>query len=140
VGEGVLSFDLYCDDPAWKAWIEKAVKPNVEFLLRTQLANGSWSELEQTSWDRTRSPGIVDYLIWYYTHVEQDPRIALAVRRFDAFVLGPANGKSFGLLNAGAESNTKTDVSGFNTVTSLTGRALADILSPGIDAQWDNRK
>ena len=140
VGEGVLSFDLYCDDPAWKAWIEKAVKPNVEFLLRTQLANGSWSELEQTSWDRTRSPGIIDYLIWYYMHVDRDPRIANAIRRFDAFVLDAANGKSFGLLNAGAESTTKTDISGFNTVTSLTGRALADILSPGIDAQWDGRK
>ena len=136
VGEGVLSFDLYCGNPAWKSWMEKAVKPNIEFLLRTQLADGTWSEHEQTSWDRTRSPGVVDYLIWYYEQVDRDPRIVKAVQRFDAFVLNPQNGKSYGLLNYGAESETKDGIHAFNTVTSLTGRALGDILSPGIDAKW----
>lgn len=136
VGEGILSFDLYCGKPAWKAWIEKAVRPNIEFLLRTQLANGTWSSLEATSWDRTRSPGIVNYLIWYYEHVDRDPRIVKSVRRFDAFVLDPQNGKSYGLLNDGAEADSRGSISAFNTATSLTGRALADIVSPGVDASW----
>ena len=136
VGEGVIAFDLYCDEPSWKSWIEKIVRPNVDFLLRTQLANGTWSELEQTSWDRTRSSGIVDYLIWYYRHVYPDPRIVKAVQRFDAFVLNANDGKSYGLLYDGAKSNTRNGINAFNTVTSLTGRAVADIISPGIDAKW----
>ncbi len=136
VGEGILSFDLHCANPAWQAWIEKAVQPNIEFLLRTQLPNGTWSKLGRTSWDRTRSPGIINYLIWDYEHVKADPRIAQAVRRFDAFIVSPQNGRSFGLLNDGARANTKVRINAFNTVTSLTGYALADILSPGVTSRW----
>ena len=136
VGEGILSFDLYCGKRAWKSWIEKAAKPNIEFLLRAQLPDGTWSEMGRTSWDRTRSPGIIDYLIWYYEHVDRDPRIMQAVQRFDAFILNPENGKSYGLLNDGAEADSKSASNAFNTATSLTGRALADILSPGVDARW----
>ncbi|HTX41132.1 MAG TPA: hypothetical protein VMD25_04855 [Acidobacteriaceae bacterium] len=136
VGEGIIAFDLYCGDPAWQKWIERAVRPNIEFLLRTQLADGTWSTVGQKSWDRTRSPGIVDYLIWYYDHVNRDPRILTAVHRFDAFVTNPANGKSYGLLEDGADTGPKDVNNSFNTVTSLTGRALADIISPGVDARW----
>ena len=134
VGEGILAFDLHCDQPQWRASIEKAVHPNIDFLLRTQLPDGTWSKLPQTSWDRTRSPGIINYLIWYYGHVNADPRIAQAVQRFDAFVLDPAKAKSFGLLNRGAAGGVKAN--SFNTATSLTGRALADILSPDVDSKW----
>jgi len=38
------------------------------------------------------------------------------------------------LLNRGAVGGVKAN--SFNTVTSLTGRALADILSPNIDSKW----
>ncbi|MGH9328129.1 MAG: hypothetical protein ACRD2B_15780 [Terriglobia bacterium] len=134
VGEGVISFDLHCGNAAWRAWIQKAVRPNIEFLLRTQLPDGTWSKLGRTSWDRTRSPGIVNYLTWYYEHVQKDPRTVKAVRRWDAFVLNPQNGKAYGLLNDGATGGTKANA--FNSATSLAGRALADIISPGVDARW----
>jgi hypothetical protein len=136
VGEGIIAFDLYCGNPGWKKWIEQAVRPNVEFLLRTQLPDGTWSELGQKSWDRTRSPGIIDYLIWYWEHAQHDPRIVRAVQRWDAFVINPVNGRSYGLLNDGAQIGPKDVNQAFNSVTSLTGRAVADILSPGIDARW----
>ena len=133
VGEGILAFDLHCAQPQWRAWIEKAVQPNIEFLLKTQLPDGTWSKLPRTSWDRTRSPGVIDFLIWYYGHVNHDPRIAKAVQRFDAFILDPQKAKSFGLLNRGAEGGVGNS---FNAATSLTGRALADILSPNVDSKW----
>lgn len=134
IGEGILSFDLYCGNPAWRSWVQKAVEPNIEFLLRNQLPDGTWSKLERTSWDRTRSPGIVNYLVWYYDHAQKDTRVLDAVRRWDAFVLNPQNGKNYGLLNDGAKGGVKADA--FNTATGLTGRALAGILSPGVDASW----
>jgi hypothetical protein len=136
VGEGILSFDLYSGKRSWQKWIEKAVKPNIEFLLRNQLPDGTWSQLARNSWDRTRSVGIVDYLIWYYEHVHRDPRVAQAVQRWDAYILSPENAKAYGILNADADPGSNDKSNSFNTATALTGRALADILSPGVDARW----
>lgn len=135
VGEGVLSFDLFCGMPAWRKWIKKAVRPNIEFLLRNQLPDGTWSEQGQLSWDRTRSPGIADYLIWYYEHVRHDPKVLQAVRKYDAFLLKPQNAKAYGVLSAGAVPPPKSPRT-FDVVTALVGRALADVLSPGVDARW----
>lgn len=134
VGEGILAFDLHCDQPQWQRWIERTVQPNVDFLVRTQLPEGTWSRLRNTSWDRTRSPGIADYLIWYYKRVNPDPRVARAVQQFDAFMLDPEKSKSFGLLNRGAQGGVRS--SAFDSATCLTGRALADILSPDVDSKW----
>lgn len=136
VGEGIAAFDLHCGNRAWRAWIQRAVKPNIEFLLRTQLPDGTWSKHAQKSWDRTRSPGIVNYLIWYYEHVDHDPRVARAVQRFDAFILKPENGKAYGLLNMGAYPGPKDKANAFNTATSLTACALAGIISPGVSSRW----
>jgi hypothetical protein len=136
VGEGILSFALHCNQTAWRAWIEKAVRPNIDFVLQNQLQDGTWSKLGRTSWDRTRSPGIIDYLIWYYDRADRDPRIPPAVRRFDAFILNPQNARSYGLLNEGASAVSQGQIGAFNAATSLTGRAVADILSPGVDSRW----
>jgi len=148
VGEGILSFDLYCGNSSWQKWIEKAVKPNIEFLLRNQLPDGTWSTSGQGSWDRSRSVGIVDYLIWYYEHVDRDPRVAYSMARWDAYVLKPEHAKAYGLLNAGADPGPdprlesgadpgpENHAYSFNITTALTGRALADILLPGVDARW----
>jgi hypothetical protein len=136
VGEGILSFSLHCGNPIWRAWIGKEAALNVKFLLRHQLPDGTWSKHGRDSWDRTRSPGIVNYLIWYYEHVHHGRRVAQAVRRFDAFIINPANGKSYGLLNDGARPSSKAEANAFNTATSLTARALADIVSPGVSSRW----
>jgi hypothetical protein len=132
VGEGITYFDLYCENPVWKSWVEKAVLPNINFLLRKQRMDGTWSKRGRKTWDRTRSPGIVNYLIWYYENVYHDPMVTHAVRKFDAYVVNSKNGKYYGLLIDGATGGKNA----FNTSTALTGRALAAILSPGVDTKW----
>ena len=140
LGEGFISFDLYCDQPAWKAELRKEIKPHIEWLLATQNANGSWGKLHgpetecKGKFDVTRSPGIANFLIWYYENVHQDPRIVKEVQAFDRFLVNPANAKAFGLLNAGAAFDNKCANS--DTGTSLTGPAIADILAPGITSKW----
>jgi hypothetical protein len=135
VGEGVIAFDLYSDQPEWKAEIRRAMAPHIQFLLRTQNPDGSWGKPEPPEktmcsgkMDFTRSPGIVNLLIWYDENVHRDRRIVRAVQAFDRFVLNPEQAKTFGLLNAGATLDN--ECSNSNTVTSLTGRAIADILDP----------
>ncbi|MGH9445322.1 MAG: hypothetical protein ACRD3O_06320 [Terriglobia bacterium] len=39
-------------------------------------------------------------------------------------------------LLKGANAGSRGQTSAFNTVTSLTGRAVADIISPGVDSRW----
>lgn len=139
VGEGLICFDLYCDRPEWKAEVRRAIRPHIQFLLRTQNSDGTWGKrIAATSCgdnqDQTRSPGVTNLLIWYYEHVDGDARIVKAVRRFDQLLLDPGHAKAFGLLNAGAPYIE--ECSNSNTVTSLTGRSVADILVPDITSKW----
>jgi hypothetical protein len=134
VGEGLLSFDLYSNHPSWRSELDASVAPQIEWVLRTQNPDGSWAV--KNSSDQKRSPGVVNLLIWYDTHVKHDPRIVEGVRKFDQFLLTPGQAKAFGLLSAdggdgGARASESADV-----VTALTGRAVADILSPGVDSKW----
>ena len=139
LGEGIIAFDLHCDQAEWKAELRREIKPHIEWLLRTQNADGSWgirnsrakSECDAI-FDQTRSPGVANLLIWYYEQVDKDPRIVSAVRKFDRFLLNREGAKAFGLLNLGAPSICDAR----DTVTSLTGYALSDILVPGITARW----
>lgn len=71
-------------------------------------------------------------MIWYYKCVDQDPRIVEAVRRFDEYIVDPENGKYYGLIVDGADTNNGD----FNSATSIVGKALAAILYPGIMARW----
>jgi len=130
IGEGIISFDLYCDQPEWKADIRKKIKPHIEFLLRTQNDDGTWAV--PGSEDQKRSPGVVNFLIWYYENVNKDARIVQAVQKFDQFLLVPENAKAFGMLNSGGDPTVWSN----DVITSITGRAIGDILVPQLDAQW----
>ena len=141
VGEGLIAFDLYCDQPEWKSEAQRKIRPQIEFLLRSQNSNGTWGVRRPAAnseclgiGDLARCPGVVNLLIWYYSHVDKDPRIVNAVRKFDRFLLNPEQAKRFGLLNFGA--SLVTECANTDTATSLTGRAIADILDPGITAKW----
>jgi hypothetical protein len=103
VGEGLIAFDLYCDQAEWKPEVERKIRPDIEFLLRSQNANGTWGVRRPAAnseclgiGDPARSPGVVNLLIWYYSHVDKDPRIVNAVRKFDRFLLNPSRRRSLG--------------------------------------------
>jgi hypothetical protein len=141
VGEGIIASHRYSDQPEWRAEIEKRIRPHIRFLLDNQNPNGTWGvRMPKTismcsgKMDMTRSPGIVNLLIWYYNRVARDPRIVTGVRRFALLFINPEEAKSYGLLQAGAGADE--ECSNSNTVTSLTGLAAADILSPGIASNW----
>jgi hypothetical protein len=133
VGEGLLSFGLYANQPQWTAELESAVRPHIEWILRTQNPDGTWAVADSP--DQKRSPGIINFLIWYDIHVRHDPRIVEAVRKFDRFLLTPGQAKSFGLLSVNGDNGVRATEGG-DVVTSLTGRAIADILRPGVDSTW----
>jgi hypothetical protein len=140
LGEGVISFDRHSTWPAWKQEIRVAIRPHIEFLLRSQNADGTWAKLD--SYDQKRSPGVANFLIWYHQNVDADERILRAVRKFNHVLVDPAAGKEFGLMHRGALTNWTTPANKVgkfvpnDVVTSLAGRALVEMLAPGIDSEW----
>ncbi|MCE5308875.1 MAG: hypothetical protein LLG20_14650 [Acidobacteriales bacterium] len=153
VGEGILSFDLHCGKPVWQAELRRKFKPVIEFVLRTQNADGSWGNTKpmlrpdsnRSPWnkrpfpDRRRSAGAVNVLTWWYNHVEKDPRALAAVRKFDRYITNPANAADFGMLHRCPPAATATPQplhTDEDVATALTGRAIADILMPGVDSSW----
>jgi hypothetical protein len=138
VGEGILFFDKYCKNAAWKKELHQRVRPHIEFLLRAQSPEGHWRrDRYRTEADRifdlTRTPGIANLLIWYYREVHKDRRVLEAVRKFNRYLLDPENAKAFGVLTAGATIGPGRNQIALDSATSLAGRALADIIRPGVD-------
>lgn len=135
VGEGIIAFDEHCGNRAWRDEVRERIRPQIEFLIRTQNADGTWAPVDSN--DQKRTPGIADLLIWYYDEVHKDPKVLAAIRKFDRVLADPAKAREFGLLSAGnpdvggGPKHLRNDV-----LTCLAGRAMADILSPGIDSKW----
>jgi len=150
VGEGIIAFDLHCGKPEWRAEVRRKFKPVIEFLLGTQNADGSWGDprpvvrpaSNRSPWnarhysDRRRSAGAVNVLTWWYLHAGKDPRALEAVRRFDRFINHPANAAGFHMLHRRPPEPPVAGHTDSDVATALTGRAIADILSPGVDAKW----
>lgn len=155
VGEGIISFDLHCDKPQWRDEVHRKFQPVIEFVLRTQNPDGSWGDpkpvlrpdTNKSPWngrphsDRRRSAGAVNVLTWWYLHVDGDPRVLAAVRKFDKFIDDPRNAADFDMLHrrSDPDANTltaKRPHTDGDVATALTGRAIADILSPGVDSRW----
>lgn len=140
LGEAVIAFDRHGTWPAWKQEIRLALRPHIEFLLSTQNPDGTWGEHD--SWDQKRSPGVANVLMWFHREVEPDERMVQAVRRFNRVLTDPELGRRFGLVHRGAEvtwttkANAKGNFVPNDIVTALSGRALVEMLEPGIDSEW----
>lgn len=127
VGEGLITAWTNLDDPAVRAEIEKMVKPHIEWVLRTQNADGGWGK--PSSKDQMRSHGVVNLLLWYYYKVTPDERVTTALRRYTACLLSPAGTQQFGVKGSMGKNNHG------NIATSLVGRAVVDLIQPGIDCR-----
>ena len=136
IGEGVVSFDQHCGKPEWQAEIRKKIAPHVEWLIRTQNCDGTWAIMD--SYDQKRSPLIVNFLSWYYRHVKKDERVVRAIRKYDEYLLEPANAKFYGMLNMGARPGVPLcgEDESNDILTAIVGMAIAEIISPGISSKW----
>jgi len=125
VGEGLIAAWVYIDDPAFRKGLGTRIRPHIEWLLRTQNPDGSWAK--KSSGDQLRSHGVVNLLLWYYEHFERDPRIADALRRYVMLLLDE-------------KRSAYLRIPGNSIATSLGGRALLEIIKPGLDCyRWKDK-
>ena len=121
-GEGFIAAWTYIDDPAFRKRLGTRVRPHVDWLLRTQNADGSWAE--HGSGDQLRSHGVVNLLLWYHENIRPDPRIPAAIQRYCALLLDE-------------KRSAYLRVPGNGIATSLAGRALVEVIRPGVDCyRW----
>jgi hypothetical protein len=121
-GEGFIAAWTYIDDDAFRKSLARRVRPHIEWLLRTQNDDGSWAK--KGSGDQLRSHGVVNLLLWYHESIERDPRIANAIRRYYLLLLDE-------------ERSRYLNVPGNGIATSLAGRALVEVVRPGVDCyRW----
>jgi hypothetical protein len=111
-----VAADRYLRDPVLQAEIRREIRPILNWYLKGQNADGSWGTLRSA--DQQRSPRAVTLLTWYYRHVERDPRVAEAVRRYARFLLDPANSQAYGVKE-------------LVRTTGFVGLAVAEILKDG---------
>jgi len=124
-GEGFLAAWTYVDDPAFRQDLGRRVRPHIDWLLRTQNDDGSWAT--KGSGDQLRSHGVVNLLLWYNENIQRDARIAAAVRRWYVLLLDQ-------------ERNAYLRAPGDGIATSLAGRALLEIIRPGVDCyRWKDQ-
>jgi len=125
-GEGFIAAWIYIDDKVFREDLGRRVRPHIEWLLRTQNADGSWAK--KSSGDQFRSHGVVNLLLWYYEKIERDQRIADALRRYVMLLLDK-------------ERSAYLRIPGNGIATSLGGRALVEIIRPGVDCyRWKDRE
>jgi len=125
-GEGFIAAWVYIGDDAFRKRLGTRVRPHIEWLLRTQNPDGSWAK--KGSGDQLRSHGVVNLLLWYHHNIRRDPRIADALRRYVVLLL---DGKRSAYLK----------VPGNGIATSLAGRALVEIVRPGVDCyRWKDER
>jgi len=124
-GEGFLAAWTYIDDAAFRQDLGRRVRPHIDWLLRTQNDDGSWAK--KGSGDQLRSHGVVNLLLWYHENIRRDARIAAAVRRWCVLLLNE-------------ERSAYLRVPGDGIATSLAGRALLEIIRPGVDCyRWKDQ-
>ena len=126
VGEGFIAAWTYIDDEAFRKSLGHRVRPHIEWLLRTQNDDGSWAA--KGSGDQFRSHGVVNLLLWYHDKIERDTRVADALRRYYLLLLD-------------TRRSAYLRVPGNSIGTSLAGRALLEIVKPGVDCyRWKDAR
>jgi len=138
VDEGLTAAYTYLDDAALKERIAKGMARHVEWLLKTQNPDGNWGE--PRTLDSTRGHGVVNALVSYHENIRRDPRIAAAVRRYYLLLLDEDR-KSYAEVASPKLSEWPWKVPGEYVSTSLAGRALAEIIKPGVDCyRWKDKQ
>jgi len=119
-GEGFIGVHTLVDDQVSRERIARGVKPSIEWLLKTQNADGTWGITRSD--DQQRSPGVLSLLNWYYTKLDHAERVRTSAARYITFLLDPTNTRTHGVKE-------------LVRTTGFVGLAIAEVLRPGITFQ-----
>jgi hypothetical protein len=99
--------------------LRKALGPHVAWLLRTQRSDGTWGD-RNAGGEWSRTPGIVDFLIWYDRRIEARDDVRRAILVASRSYTDPQTWDTLGLARAGKNEEV---------MRALAGRALAAMVA-----------
>ena len=85
--EGVIAVDRAL--PSLHPSLARTFEPTIQYLLRTQLRNGSWPTV--TFAEKIRATRAVSFLSWHYATVGPDAAVAEALKRFSGMLIATPN-------------------------------------------------
>jgi hypothetical protein len=115
VQEGWMAADFFLQDPAVLGRLRRTLPRHVAWLVRTQNPDGTWGGRgPDGEWART--PGILDFLVWYDRRCEEREDVRRALLRASLTYSDPDTWFQLGLSRAGKNEEV---------LRALAGRALA---------------
>jgi hypothetical protein len=99
VQEGWMAADEYLKDGAVRERLRRALPPHVDWLVRSQRADGTWDSGADGEFARTTP--IVSFLLWYDKRCTSHPGALAAVERAAIPLADPDRWMANGILRAG---------------------------------------
>jgi hypothetical protein len=100
-----MAADRDLGSPRLRATLRRRLPPHVDWLVRTQNADGTWGE--RAAFETTRTVAILDFLIWYETRCQSRPDVRDAVRRGAAALVDPNRWLEAGMLYHGNQEDAQ---------------------------------
>ena len=118
VQEGWMAADRHLGDDAVRAQLRRALRPHVDWLLRTQRPDGTWGE--QSDGESARAIAIPNFLVWYERRCESRADVRAALHRAAAGLANPDRWFDLGLSRAGKHEDVQRALAG-RTLAALAG-------------------
>jgi len=99
VQEGWIAADVLLQDPDTRLRLQAALPPHVDWLLRTQRPDGTWTSGADGEFART--PAIINFLLWYDQRFGARDDVRAAIRRASRILLSPDEWHASGLTRTG---------------------------------------
>ncbi|MHC5055296.1 MAG: prenyltransferase/squalene oxidase repeat-containing protein [Planctomycetota bacterium] len=143
-GEGLLQAWTYIDDEGFRKPLVTDIKAHVDWLVSQQNPDGSWGPIGRFNKVESCSHGVVNTLAWYHRNVKPGPRIAAAVRRYYLLLLKEDRKSYLTVMGKDPELShawdSRVSVPVTRIATAMAGRALLEIINPGIDCRrWNDK-
>jgi len=122
VQEGWMAADRYLADATVLPKLRRALRPHVDWLLSLQKPDGTWDGKGEGTFART--PGIVNFLLWYEQRCESRPDVRRAISLAAATWTNPDRWDGAGLLRPGEHQEVQRALAGRTLAALASGRPI----------------
>lgn len=122
VQEGWMAADRYLEDARVRAKLRRVLPAHVDWLVRTQNADGTWGD--RAAFETTRTVAILDFLVWYDQRCDVRSDVRAAIRRGAAALVDPTRWLEAGMLYHGNQEDAQRVLAARSLVALASGEPV----------------